>query len=116
MSLIDKIRERQANEDRIVIEVPDWDSTIYAHRVTVGDIDKVARKHPGFPTSPSVAAMVETIILKAEDEKGDRHFTIEHKPLLMREPVDIVAQIFAAIFTQRPVEDYEKNSEATHSD
>ena len=109
MSLRDKIAQNQAEAERLIVEVEPWGETIYAKPVTAGDVDHVARKYKDFLSSPSLGAMVELIIRKAEDKDGERIFTLEDKPLLMREPISVIASVFGAILKVDSVEDHEKN-------
>jgi hypothetical protein len=102
MSLGKRIAEkRQAN--RKSFEVPEWgdDSPllVYTGMLTCGDVDKLQRKHPGFMSNPTVAAMVDLIIMKAEDKDGEKLFTLEDKPFLMRESVTLVSRIAGEMFS-----------------
>ena len=54
-------------------------------------------------------AMVEILILKCEDEKGDPAFTLEDKPILMGEPIGVISKVFATVFGGTSVEEHEKN-------
>ena len=56
-----------------------------------------------------MGAMVEMIIQKCEDESGDSAFTLEDKPILMGEPISVIANIFGSIFNATSIEDHEKN-------
>ena len=44
-----------------------------------------------------------------EDEKGDKAFTLEDKPILMSEPVGVIAKVFGAVFNATSIEDHTKN-------
>ena len=58
----------------------------------------------------SIAAMVDLIILKAEDKEGEKLFTLEDKPFLMREQILIVSTVAAQMFAGiTSVEEQEKN-------
>jgi len=84
--------------------------TLYAGAVTVSDLQHILKKHPNVMNGTDLAGMVEVIIRKVEDEKGERVFTLEHKPKLMRMPVGDVADLFNQVFSgiETP-EDAEKN-------
>ena len=109
MSIRDKIAARQSEAERIVVEVEQWDETIYSGPITAHDVERVSRKYKNFLTEPSLGAMVEMIILKAEDSGGGKVFTMEDKPMLMREPVGTIASVFGAIFKANDPEEHEKN-------
>jgi hypothetical protein len=53
--------------------------------------------------------MVEMVIEKCEDQKGDKAFTLEDKPILMSEPVGVIAKVFGAVFNATSIEDHTKN-------
>lgn len=103
MSLGKRIAEkRQAN--RKSFEVNEWGEDgvaliVYTGMLTCGDVDKLQRKHPGFMNNPTVAAMVDLIIMKAEDKNGEKLFTLEDKPFLMRESVTLVSRIAGEMFS-----------------
>lgn len=110
MSVIDGIKSRQAEETRREITVDAWENaTVYAKRVTAGDLDKVSRKHPNFIQSPTSAAMIELIIMKAEEVDGNKMFTLEHKSALLREPLEVIALLFGALMGPVDEAEHEKN-------
>ncbi len=99
---------------RRVIEVKEWgdDSPllIWVSPITCADVDKLQRKHKDFLQSMSIAAMVDLIIQKAEDKEGEKLFTLEDKPFLMREEITIVSRVAAEMFAGiTAIEDHEKN-------
>ena len=49
------------------------------------------------------------IIAKCEDEAGEKAFTLEDKPILMGEPINVIAKLFGSVFASDSVEDHEKN-------
>lgn len=112
MSLGERISARRQNTRR-VIEVPEWGDDealqIYAGALTCSDVDKLQRKHKDFLQSMSIAAMVDLIILKAEDKSGEKLFTLEDKPHLMREPIGVISKVAADMFAVVSVEEHEKN-------
>lgn len=114
MSIAQRIAANRANQQRSVIEVPEWGEggnplRLYAGPVTARDIEKVQRKYKDFLTNATMGAMVEMIIQKCEDESGDSAFTFEDKPILMGEPISVIANIFGSIFNATSIEDHEKN-------
>ena len=114
MSIAKRIAAKRAEKAREVVEVPEWGEEgdplrLFFTSVTARDIEKVQRKHKDFLSSPTMSAMVETLIIKCEDENGDLAFTLEDKPILMGEPVGIIAKIFGAVFQADTTEEHEKN-------
>lgn len=83
---------------------------LFSGAVTVSDMQHILKKHPNVMNGTDLAGMVEVIIRKVEDEKGDRVFTLEHKPKLMRMPIGEIADLFNQIFNgiENP-EESEKN-------
>lgn len=58
----------------------------------------------------TIEAMVDLIILKSENVDGDKLFTLEDKPHLMREPVIVVTRVAGEVFgSVLSVEEAEKN-------
>lgn len=83
---------------------------IFAGVLTCYDVDRLQKKHKDFLANMSVEAMVDLIILKGENESGEKLFTLEDKPALMREPVLLVTRIAGEIFgSVLTAEDAEKN-------
>jgi hypothetical protein len=114
MSIAKRIAANRAAQERGFVDVNEWGEDgqplrLYFTTVTARDVEKVQRKHPEFLDRASLAAMVEMIIEKAQDEAGDRAFTLEDKPILMGETVNVIAKVFAAIFSATSIEDHEKN-------
>lgn len=113
MGLGERIAARR-QAARNVIEVAEWGEEsplqVWVSPISCADVDKLQRKHKDFLQSMSIAAMVDLIILKAEDSQGEKLFNLEDKPFLMREQVAVItrvaAQMFSSIVT---VEDHEKN-------
>ena len=114
MSLAQAIADSK-NTNRRSIEVSDWQIggasvVLYCGAITAGDIDKLQRKHKDFLNNMTMAGMVDLIILKAETKDGEKAFTLEDKPILMRESVSVIADLAGQMFSDvTSVEDYEKN-------
>jgi hypothetical protein len=112
MSLGKKLASlRQANRKQI--EVAQWSEevpVIYVSALTAGDVDKIQRKHKNFIESPTIAGMVDLIIMKAEDKDGDKLFSLEDKPFLMGEPLNVISELAQQMFNDvTSIEDAEKN-------
>lgn len=114
MSLGKKLAARR-KANRKQIEVPEWadegeNFVIYTRELTCADVDKIQRKHKDFINNPTIAAMVDMIIQKAEDKEGDKMFTLEDKHFLMGERIDVISTIAGEMFSQiESVEEKEKN-------
>lgn len=114
MSIIDIIRQRQ-HATRRLIEVPEWAGEseqpmiVYATKLQAMDVDKIQRKYPNFSSNPTMGSMVDVIIMKAEDKDGNKMFTLENKPDLMREDWDVIARISGEIVSATSPEEHEKN-------
>jgi hypothetical protein len=113
MSIANQIASKR-NKDRRVIEVPEWGDDapvlLYVGAITAGDMDRLQRKHKDFLNNMTIAGMIDLIIAKAETKDGDRVFTLEDKPVLMREPVNLIADIAGKMFGDiESVEEQEKN-------
>lgn len=114
MSLAKRIAAKRAEKERGFVDVEAWgegDQTLrlYFHEVSAKDIEKVQRKHKDFLSSPTMSGMVDMIISKCEDEQGEKVFTLEDKPILMRETINVIALVFGAIFDTISAEEHEKN-------
>lgn len=82
---------------------------LFSLPVTAADVAAVSAKNPGFLQNASPNAMVDLIIRKCEDEAGKPAFTLEDKPILMRQPMVIIGGIYALLFAHVSVEDQVKN-------
>lgn len=113
-ALASKIAAKRAERERKHVDVEEWGDDgdavrLYFTDVTARDIEKVQRKHPNFLANTTMAAMVEMLIVKCQDEKGDPAFTLEDKAILMGEPVSVIATVFGAVFSSDSIEEQEKN-------
>lgn len=114
MSLAKRIADRQAKA-RKSIEVAEWgedsDSPLmlYFGPMLAMEMDKIQRKHPNFFQAATIAGMVDLIILKAQDKDGEKLFTLEDKPVLMREEFGVIARIAGEMISATSVEEHEKN-------
>jgi len=114
MSIAKRIAAKRSEQKRSIAEVEEWGEAeqplrLFFGPVTARDIEKVQRKHPNFLTSTTMGAMVEMIIAKCEDEAGEKAFTLEDKPILMGEPIGVIAKLFGNVFAADSIEDHEKN-------
>lgn len=72
--------------------------TLSASPLTPKDMTFIRRQHPDFQMNPSLAGMVDLIILKATDEKGDKAFDVTDKVFLVRTSATKIGEIFGGLF------------------
>lgn len=112
MSIAKRIAERTSAKRHI--EVAEWGEEgkpekVYYGPLLAGELNRIQRKHKSFLTDASFEAMVDLIILKAENGQGEKLFTLEDKAVLMREEVGVISTVAAAFMSGTSVEDAEKN-------
>lgn len=112
MSIAQRIAARTSQKRHI--EVPQWGEPgspekVFFGPLLAGELNRIQRKHPNFLQSASFEAMVDLIVLKAENGQGEKLFTLEDKPILMREEVGVISGVAAEMMTSASVEDHEKN-------
>lgn len=112
MSIAKRIAERTSNKRHI--DVAEWGDEgkpekVYYGPLLAGELNRIQRKHPTFLSSASLEAMVDLIILKAENGQGEKLFTLEDKAVLMREEVNVVSTVAAAFMSGDSIEEQEKN-------
>lgn len=108
MSLLDKLKDA-IEADTIEIEVPAWEETFYVSPLSVQELSKLQKKFPDFLTNNSVEAAVELIMMKAMTKDGEKAFTLEHKPFLLKQRATIVMQFYSVLVGTALAEDHEKN-------
>ena len=114
MSIAKRIAAKRADQQRGFVDVEEWGEgdvplRLFFTSVSARDVEKVQRKYKDFLSEASLGAMVEMIIEKCEDENGDKAFTLEDKPILMGEPIGVIARVFGAVFKSNSSEDHAKN-------
>ena len=72
------------------------------------DMATIQRKHDDFP-STKIEAMFDVIIQKAQDESGEKAFTVQHKPMLRRLPHELIYKMAVPMFSSTSVEEHEGN-------
>ena len=96
-SILDQAEEQFSSIKRKTIEVPEWDTTIYAKPLTLNEKRKLYR-NLGARNDDISLMMVEAIILKAEDKDGKKLFTIDDRDrLLNKVDSDVVSDIASSI-------------------
>lgn len=112
MSLGKRLAELRSG-NRKQIHVPEWAEevpVIYVRPLTAGDVDRIQKKHKDFINNPTIAGMVDLVILKSEDEQGDKLFSLEDRAFLMGEPLSVISQVAEQMFSDVvSAEDAEKN-------
>mgnify|MGYP000040442379 CR=1 FL=1 len=114
MSIAKQIAAKREAQERSFADVEEWGEEdqplrLFFSSVTARDIEKVQRKHKDFLNNTTMSAMVEMIILKCETADGEKAFTLEDKPILMGEPIGVIAGLFGKVFGAETAEDHEKN-------
>lgn len=115
MGLAKELRTRREVKAREV-EVPEWGDDsgsfkLYCRPVTCYDMNQLQKKHPNFLNNTTIAAMVDLIIMKAEDQSGERLFTAaDDRMELMGEHTDVISNIANQMFADlESEEDLVKN-------
>ena len=105
MGLAKELRSRRKVEAREV-SVPEWGDEsgafkLYCRAITCYDLDQLQKKHPNFLNNTTVGAMVDLIVMKAEDEGGNKLFTsAEDRIDLMGEETNVISEIANQMFAQ----------------
>jgi len=114
MSLAKRIAAKRAEEQRGFLDVEEWGEgdqqlRLYFTTVSARDMEQIQRKHKDFINNPTMSAMIDMIIRKCESDAGESVFTLEDKPILMGEPINLIARVFGSILESVTVEEHEKN-------
>lgn len=114
MRLIEQVRTHFDGLTRARIEVPEWagddgkPAVIYARPMTMAEKQKIANAGAN---DGHIASLVTTLILKAEDEAGNKVFTLDDKHTLMnRADTEVLARIILQMRDTPSVEAQEKKS------
>ena len=108
MGLAKELRARRKGSRR-KISVAEWgdgdgDFVLYCRPLTCYDLNELQKRHPQVMQNPSIAAMVDLILMKAEFTSA------EDRMDLMGEETTVVSHIANEMFgTIDPFEDVEKN-------
>jgi len=111
MHIIEKAKSHFKNKNVNVIEVPEWGEEgkpflIYSTPFTLAEKDKIFK---GSQES-SLKVLVDCLILKSKDEKGDSLFTLEHKrDLLNSVDPDVIVRIANEMISTATVDETIKN-------
>ena len=106
--ILDKAKEHFKAIDRKIIDVPEWEITVYAKPLTLADKRILTRN-----TKPDdVTLFADVLILKAEDKEGKKLYSLEDKQTLMRSvDPEVVAIVAQDILSVVPVEDWLKKNQ-----
>jgi len=95
MSVTDKITAHFNELERGSIEVEEWDMTIYWSAYTVAERNKLMKFAD---RDGGMGLLVRALIMKAEDEQGDKIFTLEDKKVLMsKADPDVIGKVVEAM-------------------
>jgi len=106
--ILEKAKEHFKAIDRKIIDVPEWNITVYAKPLTLADKRILTRN-----TKPDdVTLFADVLILKAEDKEGKKLYSLEDKQTLMRSvDPEVVARVAQDILSVVPVEDWLKKNQ-----
>jgi hypothetical protein len=111
MGIGERIAAKREGSRRLLL-VDEWGEDgkpleVYVGVFTCKDLDRLQKKHKSLE---HIEAQVDLIIQKAESKTGEKIFTLEDKPFLMREPALLIARIAGEVFgAVLSVEEQEKN-------
>jgi hypothetical protein len=106
MGVLDNAINHFGSLDTKVIEVPEWDTIIYATPFTLGEKKTLWK----FAKGDDFEFMVRTLILKALDKEGSKMFDISQKNNLMNKvDPDVISRIVGEISISQTVEEQEGN-------
>ena len=115
MGLAKELRARR-KQSRRKIEVAEWADesgpfALFCRPLTCYDLNELQKRHPQVMQNPSIAAMVDLIVMKTESKDGDKLFpSAEDRLDLMGEETTVVSGIANEMFgTIEAFEDVEKN-------
>jgi len=92
----------KTNQNTVRVEVPEWGDenepmVLFATPLNAGEFSKLQKKHPNFLANMTIDGLVDLIIMKAMDSEGNKAFDVGDKPILMRQPVNIVSNVAGAL-------------------
>jgi hypothetical protein len=110
-NILDRAKTHFKNQSVKMIEVPEWGENgvpliIYSTPFTLAEKDRIYKG----TQEQSLKVLVDCIILKAKDEKGDPLFTLEHKrDLLHSVSPEVIVRISNEMLAQVNLDDLIKN-------
>ena len=96
ISILDHAEEQFSSIQRKQIDVPEWNTTIYAKPLTLAEKRKLYR-NLGAKSEDVSSMMVEALIMKAEDKDGKKLFTPDDRDRLMNK---VAPDVVSAVATE----------------
>ena len=104
--LLERIKTHFSSQERMHFYVSEWELDLYMSPLSLREQDKINARGKESPYQIAVYAL----ILKAEDEQGDKLFTLDDKVTLLNNvSFATVEKIITALFISGGVEESEKN-------
>ena len=108
MSLHEKLKEL-VNKETKSFYCEELDMTFWSSQISTSEMIKLQEKHGNFYDTMSLNAFIDLIMIKALDKDGNKAFTLEDKPLLLRVSPNVIYSIGGGILGAQLTEDQEKN-------
>jgi len=112
--ILESAREHFNKKDIKRIEIPEWETkdgkpfVIYAKPLTLAEKRRLSRDRK----SDDVTLFADVLILKAEDDKGNKIYKLDDKhSLLHSADPDVIMRVANQILEVVPVEDWEKKNQ-----
>jgi hypothetical protein len=104
--LLERIKTHFSSQERMHFFVEEWELDLYMSPLSLREQDKINARGKESPYQIAVYAL----ILKAEDEQGEKLFTLDDKVTLLNNvSFKTVESIITAMFNSGGVEESEKN-------
>ena len=104
--LLDRIKSHFNNQERKHFYIEEWDQDIYMTPLSLREQDKINAQSKNSPFQMAVYAL----ILKAEDEQGEKLFTLDNKVTLLNNvSFETVEKVISGMFNPGGMEEAEKN-------
>ena len=105
--LLERIKTHFSSQERTHFYIEEWSQDVYMSALSLREQDKINARGKESPYQIAVYAL----ILKAEDEQGEKLFTLDDKVTLLNNVSFVtVEKIITAMFNSGGVEESEKNS------
>jgi hypothetical protein len=108
MSINEKLKDRIKQEPK-AFYVEEWDETIYCTPISCGEMGKLQKRHPDFISNMTGEAMVDLLMAKCLNDQGEKLFTLDEKPLLLRESMAVISTVVGAVLGSQIDGGVEKN-------
>ena len=112
MNIVERVKAHFDSQEVKRIEVPEWadeegNATIlYCQPFTLADRKKLSR----LAADDDLEFIARLVIMKAEDENGEKVFDLSHKPILMNKAdPNVISRIAAQITASPSVEEQSGN-------